>query len=83
MSTASQTVTLRLPRELYDRTTELAKKRKKSLNALLQDGVRKLIEEDENRALSDGFDLLAQHPEECDVDYAIHAQSEIALQNEY
>jgi hypothetical protein len=32
--------------------------------------------------LSAAFDLLAQHPEECDVAYAFAAQAEVVLRDE-
>ena len=78
----TRTVTLRLPQDLYQRTADMAQRRKKSLNALLQEGVHQLLKEEERRALSEGFDLLSQYPEECDVEYAIPAQAEVTLHDE-
>ena len=80
--TLSQTVTLRVPIDLYEKTVRLANERNQSLNAIFQEGAQKLLQDEDTRALSDGFDLLASFPEECDVEYAIFAQSEVALRNE-
>ena len=81
MSTTAntRTVTLRLPNDLYEKATRLARQNNKSLNALLQEGTQRLLKEEEERELSAGFDLLAEHPDECDVDYAIYAQAEVML----
>jgi hypothetical protein len=81
-STSTRTVTLRLPQDLYEKTAELALRKNKSLNAVLQEGARRLLKEEEEKELSAGFDLLAQHPDECDVEYAIYAQAEVILGDE-
>ena len=36
----------------------------------------------QEKELSEGFDLLAQHPDECDVEYAFAAQAEVVLNSE-
>ena len=78
----NHTVSLRLSSDMYRRTTELARRRNKSVNALLQEGVCRLLQDEEDRTLSDAFDLLARHPADTDVEYAIHAQSEVILGDE-
>lgn len=80
---STRTITVRLPRELYQQTTELAHRRNQSVNAVVQEGVQKLLREEEIRAVSDGFDLLAQHPDECDVEFALAAQAEVVLRDEH
>lgn len=78
----SQTVTLRLPHNLYRQTSELARQRKQSINALLQESIQRMLKENEEQTLSDAFDLLAAHPDECNVDYALPAQAEVVLRDE-
>jgi predicted transcriptional regulator len=78
----SQTVTLRLPTELYRQTSELARQRNQSVNALLQESIQRMLKENSNKVLSDAFDLLAAHHDECDVEYALPAQSEVVLRDE-
>lgn len=78
----TRTVTLRLPKDLYDKTAQLALQQNKSLNALLQEGVQRLLKEHAERELSAGFDLLAEHPDECNVEYAMYAQAEVMLHDE-
>jgi hypothetical protein len=40
------------------------------------------LKENEEKILSDAFDLLAAHPDECNVDYALPAQAEVVLRDE-
>jgi hypothetical protein len=81
-NSSTRTVTLRLPNDLYDKTAQLALQKHMSLNALLQEGAQRLLQQEEERELSAGFDLLAEHPDECDVEYAIYAQAEVMLHDE-
>jgi hypothetical protein len=82
MAPDTRTVTLRLPYDLYTKTMKLALRKNQSLNALLQEGAQRLLKEEEERQLSAGFDLLSEHPDECDVEFAIYAQAEVILRDE-
>jgi|GEM_PF-1389979 len=82
-ATIAKTLTVRLDPKLYEAATRLSKKRRLSLNALLQESLQRLLKEAEDRELFEAAELLGQFPEECDVEYAFAAQSEVALRSPY
>ena len=71
-------LTVRLPVDLYEAASDIARKRTQSLNALVQEGLKAMIRHEE-QALYDEYTLLGQDEEECDVEYAIYAQAEVML----
>jgi hypothetical protein len=79
---ADKSLTVRLPQDLYESATELAKKRCLSLNALIQQSLAAVVKEEEDRELYEAFELLGQYPEECDVEYAFAAQAEVVLRDD-
>ena len=77
----TQSVTVRLPRPLYARATDLAKERRVSLNAFVQQGVEEAVRLAEERERYDAYSMLGEDAAECDVEYAIHAQAEVMLRD--
>ena len=71
--------TVRLRLDLYDAAARLAKRRSSSLNALIQDTLAAAIRDEEDREMYEAAELLGQFPDECDVEYAFAAQSEVVL----
>jgi len=82
-TTLAKILTVRLDPNLYEAATRLSKKRRLSLNALLQESLQRLLKEAEDRELYEAAELLGQSPDECDVEYAFAAQSEVALMSPY
>ncbi|HZP82722.1 MAG TPA: toxin-antitoxin system HicB family antitoxin [Chthonomonadaceae bacterium] len=78
----ARSLTVRLRPELYAAATDLAKKRCISLNTLVQESLAAVIREEEDREMYEAAELLGQFPEECDVEYAFAAQSEVVLREE-
>ena len=83
MTTLVKTLTVRLDPDLYEAAARLSKKRRLSLNALLQESLQRLLKEAEDRELYEAAELLGEFPDDCDVDYAFAAQSEVALLSPY
>jgi len=82
--TLSQTATVksftvRMAPEIYEAFTELASKRCMSLNALIQDCLASAIKVEEDREMYNAAEILSLDIEECSVEYAFAAQSEVAL----
>ena len=79
----SQSLTVRLRPDLYEAATRLSKKRRVSLNALLQESLAQAVKVAEDQELYEAAELLGQYPQECDVEYAHAAQAEGALRVEF
>jgi len=82
MGTKVKPMTVRLPLHLYRAGREFARRRRISLNRLVQESLQAAIEAEEERQLYDEFTLLGQDTEECDVEYAFQAQREVVIQDE-
>jgi len=82
-SATSKTLTVRLDCELYSAAQKIAQQRHVSLNALVQLSLEETLRAAEERARYDAYTLLGQDKDECDVEYAIHAQSEVMLGDNY
>jgi hypothetical protein len=82
-TTTVKPLTVRLDPELYAAAADLSKKRRVSLNALIQETLTRAIKEAEDKELFEAAELLGQFPEESDVEYAHVAQAEVALRVEY
>ena len=80
--TETRSLTVRLQPELYAAAARVARKRGRSLNALVQQGLEEIIRVEEDRELYQAATLLGTDPEECNVDYAFPAQSEVILRDE-
>ena len=70
--------TLRLPKELYDRSRRLAKQRKVSMNELTRAGLEQLTAAEDFEKLKAGYELLGSDPD-SNVEYAFAAQREVVL----
>ena len=75
-------MTVRLPLPIYRAGRELAKRRRMSLNQLVQESLQATIKAGEERQLYHEFTLLGQDAEECTVDFAFAAQREVVMQDE-
>ena len=83
MPTATKGLTVRLPLGLYKESTEAAKRRNVSLNALVKEGLATLLkEEEEYERLYEAFGQLGEDTEEADIEYAAHAQREVVSRDE-
>lgn len=78
----AKSLTVRLRPELYDAMTEAARRRRVSLNALVQQSLMELIRAEEHARLYDGFSLLGEEGEENDVTFALDAQREVVQRGE-
>ena len=77
-----RTLTLRIPPDVYESSRRIAEKRSISLNTLIQQSLEDMIRAEEDRASYDAYTLLGQDAQECNVEYAIHAQAEVMLRAE-
>jgi hypothetical protein len=77
MPTATKALTVRLPLELYQSASHIAERRQISLNALIREALAAVSKEEEEERLYQEFNLLGEDPEECDVEFAIHAAWEV------
>jgi len=70
-------LTVRLPRDLYEASAEVANRRQMSLNALVREGLAVVLKQEQYALLYDAFGRLGQDAAESDVDFAAPAQWEI------
>ena len=82
MATTTKALTVRLPAELYQQGGEIAKRRGLSLNALLQEGLRTVLKQDEDQRLYEAFGELGEDAKEADVEFAAEAQWEVVSRGE-
>lgn len=73
----TKTLTVRLPLDLYQAGSEIAKRRQISLNALIQEGLTAMMKAEEYTRLYEAFGQLGEEAEESDVEFASHAQWEV------
>jgi predicted transcriptional regulator len=74
--------TIRIPMDMYEATSEIARKRQVSVSELVQDSLRAALEVAEEQALYEAFSELGTHPEECDVSYALEVQRQVVFRGE-
>jgi hypothetical protein len=72
-------LSIRLPEALFEQASDLARRRRLSVNLLVQEQLQKAIEADLETRLYGAAELLGEHPEEADVSFADDAQAELAL----
>jgi hypothetical protein len=77
MPTETKTLTVRLPMDIYQASAEIAKRRRISLNALVQEGLTAVMKEEEYTRLYEAFGQLGEDAEESNVEFAAHAQWEV------
>ncbi len=75
----TRAMTVRLSPEMHREAAEAARRRGTTLSALIRQSLAATIEADDYQARYDGYTLLGQDMEECNVDYARHAQAEVVL----
>jgi DNA transposition AAA+ family ATPase len=75
-------MTVRLPIDLYEAGSKVAKRRRVSLNQLVQDSLRAVLKDEADKALYDAFTLVALDKDEVDVEYALEAQREVIFRDE-
>ena len=78
----SKSLTIRLKPALYEAATHCAKQKGRSLNSLVQQGLEDIIRAQLDKEMYDDATLLGMDPEECSVEFAFAAQSEVALRDE-
>ena len=76
---SAHAITLRLPPELHAAVAQAARSHSQSVNAYIQHSLESLVRAEEERARYEAYTLLGQDAEECDAEYAVHAQAEVML----
>ncbi len=77
MASPKKSMTIRLPIDLYNSSSEVARRREMSLNALIQEGLNVLLKKEEYARLYDAFGQLGKDAQESNVEFASHAQWEV------
>lgn len=77
MSVRTKAFTVRLPEDLYRASAEVAKRRKVSLNSLVQEGLDVILKEERYSQLYEAFGQLGEDAEMTDVEFAAEAQWEV------
>jgi hypothetical protein len=77
MRIKAKAMTIRLPQALYKAGREMAKRRRMSLNRLVQESLQATIRTEEEQRLYDAFTLVGQDTAESSVEFAIAAQLEV------
>ncbi len=81
-SDALKTFTVRLPENLYRSAKVLAGRRRQSMNHFIRESLERALREEQERGLEQAFALLARSPDECDVEFAFEAQSEVVRRDD-
>jgi len=77
MQTTAKTLTIRLPLDLYQAISTVAKQRHISFNALVQESLITILKAEEDARLYEAFGQLGADAEEADVEFATAAQWEV------
>ena len=77
MPTTAKTLTIRLPLDLYQAISAVAKQRHISFNALVQESLSTILKAEEDAKLYEAFGHLGADAEEADVAFAAAAQWEV------
>ncbi len=75
--TETKSLTVRLQPKLYAAAAQLARKRGRSLNALIQQGLEEILQAEEEREMDEAATLLSGDALACDIEYAFPAQAEV------
>lgn len=81
MASDRKTLTIRLAPPLYRTVRDLARRRRKSVNGLVEEALLREIKTEAERRLYDAFGLLGEDAD-SDVEYALPAQREVVLGKE-
>ena len=79
MAAAVHTLSVRVDEQTFQESKRIAEQRAMSFNALVQEALRRVIEAEQEREMYEAATLLGQDAEMNDVEYARHAQAEVAL----
>lgn len=82
MTAEPRSLTIRLQPDLYEAATQIARKRGRSLNALVQQGLEAIVRVEEEKEMYEAATILGMDSAECDVNYAFAAQAEVILKDE-
>ena len=74
MPTSAKTLTIRLPLDLYQAISAVAKQRHISFKALVQESLATILRDEEDARLYEAFGQLGADAEEADVEFATAAQ---------
>jgi hypothetical protein len=74
-NSTTKSVTFKLPEQLYVASSAVARRRRISMDTLLQESLASVIREEE-QVLYDSFTVLGDDPEGTDVEFAFLAQVE-------
>ena len=77
MPTTAKTLTIRLPFDLYQAISAVAKRRHISFNALVQESLSTMLKAEEDAKLYEAFGQLGADAEEANVEFAVAAQWEV------
>lgn len=75
-------ITLRIKPEIHAAIINLALQKQMSVNSLIEQQLGALVRETDEKKRYDAYTLLGQDAEMCNVEYAIHAQSEVIFGEE-
>ena|SRR5690348_15667714 len=76
-ATRGRQITLRLPKRLYDRVKQLARKRRVSMNRLAQEGLEALAQAALAQEMRAAYDALGADADETDMEPFLAAQREV------
>ena len=79
MTSSPQAVSLRLPKPLHAAVTDLAKRRKVSVNKLIEQELARAIEAEERARLQDEFRAIAAAGE--DIELGFELGSEVVMRD--
>ena len=77
MSATTKAITVRLPIRLYEAAADVATRRRKSINTVVQEGLETIIRDEEFARLYEAFGEVGEDAEGCDVEFALDAQREV------
>ena len=82
MPTPAKTLTIRLPFDLYQAISAVAKQRHISFNALVQESLSTILQAEEDARLYEAFGQLGADTGDADVEFATAAQWEVVSRGE-
>src|SRR5438552_16737111 len=82
MTKTPKSLTVRLAPTVYEESIKVARRRRLSLNALIQESLRRAIAEERALEMFDAATILGSDPEESDVEFALAAQAEVVFSDE-
>jgi predicted DNA-binding protein len=80
--TRTRATTIRIPSDIYESSSNVARRRGVSLNQLVKESLEALLKAEESQRLYEAFTLVAADAEEADVEFALHAQNEVVSRGE-